>query len=233
MNILIAIPFRDRGVDEYRSANLRRVLEHWRGFGEMITVLDDGRDADAPFCRSAAYNRAAQPPFNADVIVYAESDMLIDYAQIREGIEQATTAPGLVVPFTKYRYLTPDDSELVRAGNKEPEHCTPEYTMDNGRSVGAINIVSRQTINAVGQWDEAFQGSWHDDRAMRIAFDITAGQTRFIDGSASHLYHLPGWQGAHLTSEDRNATAQNKRRYEMYAAAKTPERIRELTAGGK
>lgn len=228
----ICIPFRDRGKDPLRQQNLRRVLQHWSSFGAPVMVTDDGREGDEQFCRSAAYNRAAKQT-GADVIVYTESDMLISFDQIRKGIRLAARKPGLVVPFTEYRYLTPADSIKVRGHAVTPPNCRPQYVMENGRSIGAINIVSRTTIEAVGQWDETFSGSWFDDRAMQIAFELTAGPTRWVDGPAHHLYHLPGWKGPHLTAADKQATEANKRRYELYVHAGTPERVRQLTAGSQ
>lgn len=221
----VIVPFRDRG-DPLRKANLQRVLEHWAG--HPVTVVDDGRTGDSPFCRSKAYNRAARQT-SAQVLVFTESDMLIDHHQISEGIQRAASAPGLVVPFTTYRYLSPTDSERVRRHEVEPEECVPESTMDNGTSIGAINIVSRETLELVGGYDERFEGSWYDDRAMCKAFEVCTQPTRYVDGPAHHLYHLPGFKGDHLTVEDLGATRRNKARWKLYQQARTPQQIRRLT----
>jgi hypothetical protein len=186
---------------------------------------------DAQFNRSQAYNRGAWF-VDADVVVFAEADMLVPYSQIRQAVAMAAAAPGLVVPFIQYRYLTPEDSGLVRAHDIEPGDCIPESTMDNGESIGAINVVSRETLDAIGLWDEVFEGAWYDDVAMKIAFEVCAGPTRWVDGPAWHLWHKPGLGGSHLTAEDKAATARNKERLELYRQATTTERIHELTAGG-
>lgn len=224
----IVIPFRDRGLDPLRAANLERVLEHWAGFN--VTVVDDGR-SEGLFNRSAAYNRAAKQT-DADVLVFTESDMLIDHKQIADGVALAAAEPGLVVPFTEYRYLTPSDSERVRLHVLDPSECVPEAVMDGGTSIGAVNIVSRETLGLVGQWDETFEGSWFDDRAMCRAFQICCQPTRYIEGPAHHLFHQPGWAGNHLTSRDTEATKRNRARWKLYQRAKTPTQIRALTAGG-
>lgn len=229
--IALIIPFRDRGIDPLRKANLERVLEHWRPYTKTALAIDDGREGDAQFNRSAAYNKGVRRRRVAEVFIFTESDMILDYGQIDKAVQMALEAPGLVVPFTQYRYLSPRDSERVRAGEIAPEDCTPESTMDNGRSIGAVNVVSRETLNLIGQWDESFEGNWYDDNAMQRAFEVCAGPTRWVDGPAHHLYHLPGWKGSHLTDEDKAATARNKARYGLYQRAETPERIRELTAG--
>jgi hypothetical protein len=233
----IVIPFRDRGTDQLRKLNLHKVLAHWnrRRNWAAIIVCDDGRSGTEQFNRSAAYNRGIAAMSRADVFIFAESDMLIGQRQIDKSVAIAAESPGLVVPFNEYRYLSPDDSQLVRDGC-DPGTMTPESVIPNGQRdwprTGPINVMSRATIDAVGQWDEQFEGNWWDDRAMQCAFDTAVAPTRMVDGPAYHLYHLPGWTGSHLTSEDRAATERNRLRYLRYRAATTPEQIRELTGAG-
>lgn len=229
MTVAVIIPFRDRGRDPLRQANLDRVLHHWKGFGAPVHVVDDGRSGDAQFNRHAAYNHAATLT-DADILVYTESDMLIAHHQIDEAIAAART-PGLVVPFTARHELDPRDSERVRAHQVQPNDCRADVVMPKPRRIGAINILSRTTLAAVGQWDEQFEGNWWDDRSMHLAFDMCAGPTRWIDGPAWHLYHLPGHRGTHLTAEDKAATGRNRQRYLQYKAARTPEQMRALTSG--
>ena len=228
MKPTIIIPFRDRGNDPLRKQNLDRVLQSWVGWD--VFVATDGRAGDAQFNRHKAYNQAAAHT-ESDILVYAESDMLINHSQIEQAIDQAASAPGLVVPFTERHELNPEDSVKVRAHELEPQDCQAEVIKPKPRRIGAINILSRETLSLVGRWDEAFEGNWWDDRSMHIAFDMCAGPTRWIDGPSYHLYHLPGYQGKHLTAADKAATARNKRRWQLYKQARTPERIRELTAG--
>jgi len=102
MNVAIVIPFRDRGNDPLRPANLRCVIEHWDGCDVPVWLSDDGRVGDAQFNRSQAYNRGAWF-VDADVVVFAEADMLVPYSQIRQAVAMAAAAPGLVVPFIQYR----------------------------------------------------------------------------------------------------------------------------------
>jgi hypothetical protein len=230
MSTAIVIPFRDRGGDPLRQANLDFVQEYWAGYDCPVLVVDDGRSA-GQFNRSAAYNRGAVKLCDSDVLVYAESDMIVDYEQIDRAVNLARHAPGLVVPFTQYRYMGAADSERIRAYEVEPMFTTPSITLSTSR--GAVNVLSRETLSAVGQWDESFDGNWYDDDAMVIAFEITSGPARFVEGAAYHLYHLPGWEGEHLTESDRAATERNRERLKMYEAASTPEQIRELTFGEK
>lgn len=230
MRHAFAIPFRDRGTDRYREMNLYHVVNHLEDLKlGKVYVVSDGREGDALFNRSAAYNKAMDE-IPADIITFHESDMIVLRTQLAQAITMAET-PGLVVPFHEYRYLGIDDSAHVRHYEKDVTDCRPESVMANGRSVGAINTLSRASVEAIGGWDEQFEGSWYDDRAMSHAFEICCGPTRFVPGIGYHLYHLPGFTGDHLTAEERIATVFNKRRYGRYKLAHTPEQIRRLTGG--
>lgn len=233
-HVAVIIPFRDRGRDPLRMANLQRVQRHWMSYAPVV-ITGDGRDGDRQFNRSAAYNRGVASCSGADVFVFAESDMLIERTQVDDAVLLAAESPGLVVPFTEYRYLSEDDSRHVRMG-QHPRTVEPESVIPNRERswprTGPINVLSRHTLAMVGGWDETFEGNWWDDRAMKRAFDVATGPTRFITGPAYHLYHLPGWKGAHLTDEDRAATERNRQRFLLYQKATTPRQIAALTAGG-
>jgi len=230
MTTAIIIPFRDRGTDPLRAANLKRVVEHWSGFGTDIILATDGRTGDAQFNRHKAYNTAANHT-DADVLAFVESDMLLDFTQMDEAIQAALHRPGLVVPFTERHELSAEDSTKVRAHQADYHDLIGEVIKPKPRRTGAINVISRNTYNLIGQYDETFEGCWWDDRSMHIAFDTCAGPTRWVDGPAYHLYHLPGYQGDHLTEQDKQATARNRERWQQYTQAQTPDHIRRLTKG--
>lgn len=240
MNVAVIVPFRDRGGDPCRRQNLDRVLMQWWSWIEALAtldgsrpylfVVDDGRTGSAQFCRSAAYNRGVALS-DADIYVFAESDMLIGLQPIRDAIKLATDGLGLAVPFTQQEMLSPTDSEKVRAFRKSPEECTPiPHPYGGHNNYGCINVLSRATLQAVGQFDPLFDGNGHDDAAMWRAFEIAAGPTRFVEGGASHLWHVEGIRpGASLA--EKAATERNFRRMQLYMSAKTPEEIRHLTSG--
>ncbi|AKJ72560.1 galactosyl transferase [Gordonia phage GMA2] len=228
LDATIIIPFRDRGSDPLRAKNLERVLEHWRHGGYEVLVVDDGRTADEQFNRSAAYNKGAEQA-NSEVLIYTESDMLLPMTQIRAAVEHAQQSQSLIVPFTDYFYLSEKTSQAVRDHEIVYTQARPESVMGNGASIGAVNVVTKSAVEKVGGWDEAFEGNWYDDNAMKIAFEICCGQVQWVPGIAYHLYHLPGWKGDHLTEEDRLATERNHLRFEMYKKATTSEEVRELT----
>lgn len=225
----IVIPFRDRGIDPLRMANLHRVLDWWNASPWTVTIVGDGRGGDEQFNRSAAYNIGAELT-DANVIVYTEADMLLPYEQVEAAISIASSRPGLVVPFTEYRYLSGSASRSVREG-MAPEEFTPQWSKRNGTSIGAVNVVSRETLSAVGGYTELTEGNWFDDNIMHRAFEVCAGKTHWVSGPAFHLYHLPGWKGDHLTDEDKAATARNKALWEHVQTIDDPARMRAALRG--
>jgi hypothetical protein len=231
----VVIPFRDRGTDPLRQMNLDCVLQWWRAEHDTdALVASDGRGGKQQFNRSAAYNRAVAALPEADGFVFAESDVLISYEQIDQAVWLSQREPGLVVPFTQYRALTPEASAKVRGDDFTLDTAEVMWTMDDGKSIGAINVVSRKTLEMVGRYDERFEGNWYDDDAMKIAFEVCCGPVRYVAGPAYHLWHRPGHTGHHLTPEDRAATAANKRRlghYKFAARVNNVARIRQLTGG--
>ncbi len=230
-SVAVIIPFRSRGNDPLREQNLARVLTEWRGNGYEPTVVSDGRSGGDAFCRSAAYNQAVKT-VSADVYVFAESDLIIRPEAIKMAVDLAVKEPGLVIPFSEFRALAEKDSRHVRHFVADPFNCLTSVVRGYRGSIGAINVVSRESYDLVGAYDEEFEGAWYDDDAMKIAFEICCGPTRWIGGPAYHLYHLPGGRGKHLTDEDRAATMKNRIRYEQYQSASTADEIRLLTCQG-
>lgn len=225
----VFIPFRDRGLDPRRGANLEVVQAWWFTHGFDPVIVSDGLEGDAPFNRHRAYNRAVSGNPDVEVFVFTEADMLIHPDQITEAIALATTQTGLVVPFTQYRYLSDSTTGIVRDGYHDltPEDLVdwwgrstedhfgvfqfnPESVMDDGDSIGAVNVVSRATLNLTGGFTEATAGNWYDDNIIEEGFAYLTNPTRWVKGPAVHLYHLPGWTGDHLSEADRAATRKNK-----------------------
>lgn len=228
MSVAVIIPWRDRHIDPLRPANLARVVAHWRQYPSVTLITDDRREGTAQFNRSAAYNRGARET-DADILVFTEADILIDFDQIDQAIVLARQAPGLVIPFSEFLALSAEHSQEIRAGRCDPHNCVAPVVKGYRGSIGAVNVMSRRTYDLVGGYDEQFEGAWYDDDAMLIAFNICAGPTRWVDGPAYHLHHFSGGHGKHLSAEDRAATARNRARLARYRRARTPEQIRALT----
>lgn len=232
MTFALIIGYRDRGTDPSRQANLDSAVQWWRDHGIEPIVVDDGRVGSESWNRSAAYNRGAELA-EADVLVYSEADMLLPVEQVREGVRLASEHVGLVVPFSAFMAMDEDDTERVRRREIHPSRARAQQVRGDCKSIGAVNIVSRESLALIGRFDELFDGHGYDDDATELAFRICCGPTRFISGPAWHQWHVPGafYATPESTEQDRAATARNKARYQLYRQARTPERIRQLTSG--
>lgn len=231
MRVDVIIPFRDRGLDLRRSANLDVVMAWWYTHGFDPQIVDDGLEGDAQFNRHRAYNRAVSRNPWTDVFVFTEADMLIHPDQLSAAVAMAADVPGLVVPFKEYRYLSDNTTAFVRdrfadlpteelaewlalpaSDFRSVFDMNPERLMTGGRSIGAVNVVSRTTLEITGGFTEATCGNWYDDNITEQGFAYLTGEkTRWVKGPAIHLYHLPGWTGEHVSEADKRATANNKR----------------------
>lgn len=218
----VVIPHRvRRDIDWQRQANLDSAVRWWRDNGVEPLVVDDGRTGDDHFNRSAAYNKGIAAT-TAEVIVFSEADLLVPIEQIKKGVHKALQAPGLVVPFSRFMALDEADSVAVRARTLPPEKAKAEQVRGDCQSIGAVNIVSRETIRLIGGgWDECMMGHGYDDDSMELAFRTLAGPTRFIDGPGYHQYHIPGafFATPESTAADRAATERNKQRWRKYLRA--------------
>lgn len=231
MKAQVIIPFRLReGADPRRAANLEIVQAWWYTHGFDPKIVSDGLDGDAQFNRHRAYNRAVSGNPDTDCYIFAEADMLIHPEQINLGVRLALRQPGLVVPFTRYHYLSDEKTAYLREvyhdmdtasvaewWGRASDHTTsvfmwePESTMEDGKSIGAVNIVSAETLRITGGFTEATSGNWYDDNITEEGFAfLTGNKTSFVPGPAVHLYHLPGHKGDHLTEADRLATERNR-----------------------
>lgn len=228
----IIIAFRDRGNDPCRSANLASAVAWWREHGIEPLVVDDRRTGTDQFNRSAAYNAGADLS-KAPILVYSEADLLVPMEQILESVELATAAPGLVIPFSRFMSMDKDDSEKVRSRAMHPFDAKAEQVRGDCQSIGAVNVLSRESLAMIGQFDSVFDGHAYDDDATELAFRTCCGPTRFVHGPGWHQWHVPGafYATPESTAEDRAATERNRQRFELYRSATTPERIRELTSG--
>jgi hypothetical protein len=250
MKVQVIIPFRDRGIDPRRGANLDVVTAWWFAHGWKVKITDDGLEGDAQFNRHRAYNLAvSRNP--ADVYVFTEADMLIHPDQIKQAVEMAAERPGLVVPFTQYRYLSDSTTDIIREvyndrgvawlatwwarAADDPRSVfglTPESIMDNGRSIGAVNVLSNRTLQMTGGFTELTSGNWYDDNIINEGFAfLTDMPTRYIFGPAVHLYHLPGHKGDHLTEADKAATEYNRQvlqRMRDRIRCNQPEAVRDM-----
>lgn len=235
----VIIPFRARTKDGLvRGANLAVVQAWWWMWGFEPVLQTDGLDGDKPFNRHRAFNLAVERFSEDDVFLFAEADMLLHPAQAREALAQALASLGLVVPFREFHGLSEASTEAVRDTYEDNEPGVlvewwgldpidprsiftmhPDVCLMDGEITGSVFAISRETYDRVGGFTEHTSGVWFDDAVTKKAIEALAGaRTRWVPGTAVHLYHTPLWAPENPDKRDKDASAYNEYIYKTVRA---------------
>lgn len=196
MKAAVVIPWVDSGCP-WRRRNLGFVTRYWRQLNIEMLVI-----GSKPFSRAAAIN-AGVKSVNANIILQSDPDSFVSRAAARQALADAALAPGLVVPHTRYRYLTEAATDAVvdddpRDVSWEAAALYPvEFEGEHG--VGNVVCFSRETWKLAGGYDERY-GTWgSDDGAFAIATGTLVAEQRRLTGDVIHLWHprLPESDPAH------------------------------------
>lgn len=185
-DVAVVIAYRDMGVKE-RAASFAFVHDWYSQLGWPILV-EAGVD-DATFGRAAAIN-AAVARSGANIIVQTDPDNVVPLSRIREAVDMARLAAGLVLPYDRYVRLNPTATAAIIGGAYPFGFDDPTYWEDHGyHATGGTTVFSLATWIAVRGLDERF-GLWGgDDAAFSYSCGAMVGPTRRIPGDMVHLWH--------------------------------------------
>lgn len=160
---------------------------HKRVEAEIDWPIHEGvDDAPEPMNRAAARNRAAQEAGDWDVAVFLDADTVPDFDNLREAVELAGENRALVCAQTEFRSLTRESTRVVLAGSTEPLDAAVRWVYLNPKS--SCIAVGREMWEAVGGFDERFQGWGYEDSSFFHACQALGGIER-LDGECHHLWH--------------------------------------------
>ncbi len=220
----VIIPYR-KGCP-WRDRSLPVVQRWWETICPdwPVSVADDG---GTPFSRGGSLNLGVEYS-GVDVIVAADSDLLIGHTQIRRAVELAAETAGLVQPFDRLdRYSENATRRLWEAPWRAFDGTFTPMT-SWGRNVvplvGGINVLSRETWELAGGWLPGFRGWGHEDVAFEAQCSTLAGPTRHVAGTVAHLAHP-------IAARDRDQ-ANNDLAVRVMAATGDPEAMRKVIADG-
>lgn len=197
-DVAIVIAYRDMGCP-HRAMAFDYVTAFYSDLRWQV-VVEAGTDDDT-FGRAAAINTAIGST-DAAVIVQSDPDSLVRLNRLRDAVDLAAGADGLVIPHSRYLYLSEDPTRWVLSGLVDPfglrEQACDEYGLNGS---GNVAVFSRSTWERAGRFDERF-GLWGgDDAAFRYACDALVAPTRRMAGDVVHLWHprlpqsVPGQPG--------------------------------------
>lgn len=191
-------PWRDR-LWEYARAGLDASF-HWARVVEGLSV-------DGPFNRSRALNEAAEGS-DWDVAVILDADTVPTYhPNVGEAVDLALKTGKLVLPQDTFRSLSRAGTKAVLAAECAIEDAEKRWDYPNPKS--SCIVVSRQTWELVGGFDERFEGWGFEDAAFFRACRALAGVER-LPGLCYHLWHP--------RSEEKNPSRAEYQRNQALAA---------------
>lgn len=143
--------------------------------------------SDKPYNRSWAFNVALKRS-NSDIIVFGDSDLLMEHNQFIAGIN-ALNDYDMVSPYHKVIDLTREESSTTlqnilnidRSGRGETDNQKINIS-------GGIAMFKKQSLLKIGGWNEDFIGWGAEDDEMTIRVHKYLKWTE-LKGTCYHLYH--------------------------------------------
>lgn len=173
---------------------------HWEAELPALEIVEGHHEGDEPFNRSAAINRAAEGEW--DVAVVLDSDSIVDRDQVLAGVELAAKSGELVLPFTNRNMVSEDGTKQILGGYRGSWRRWAKHRERD--RVSCCVVVPRALWDAVGGFDERFEGWGGEDEAFEAACRALAG-TRRLPGDLWHLHHAPSPHHDHGTPLYRQA----------------------------
>lgn len=148
-------------------------------------------DGTGPFCRGRLVNRGAADIDDWDVLVITDGDVIIDPAQVEQGLDIAGRTGRAVLPFDRYLPLDEAMTDRVLDGYTGAWGDGIDWeSMGAQRShVSSVVIVPRPLWEKVGGFDERFIGWGAEDRALHRVMSIVGGTVDRVPGNVWHLWH--------------------------------------------
>ena len=180
---IVCIPYRSDTPE--RDANFDRTRAQWAGWC-VLTADSDGET----FGRSQAVNRAVVKAGDWDVLVIADSDLLLeDVDQASEALQRAGRHGGYVVCYDEFHYLDEGASVSVRGG-LVPTPRMAYYTLT--QIWGGMFAIGRELWDEIGGFDETIT-SWGGEDG-RFLDGVPEKRRSRVVGGCYHLKHplVPG-----------------------------------------
>jgi len=202
--------------DEYRFANLERVIRHistafpdW----EIVVVEQDeaGGLSLYPFAGNIKYIHAFNPgPFNkswgmnvafkqssGDVLVVSDADMIVQAEDLSRAVNACEKELDAVRPYGQLIDMTAQQTKAYMQNSELP--VNPEMALGYDRVyaseslclAGGLYVITREFFARIGGMDERFSGWGGEDDAMSIKLQRLSSKVAIAKKNtlAWHLWH--------------------------------------------
>jgi hypothetical protein len=154
----------------------------------------EGHHEEGLFNRSAAVNGASTDAGDWDIAIVLDSDVMISKSWVEKAVEAAVKTDKVTWPHTRIRNMAEDDTKRVLKANRdfgdEIDHEDIDLLVErtNPISWSCCIVVPRSAYDAIGGFDERFQGWGFEDMAFQSAVCGLLGWNR-LKGEIIHLWH--------------------------------------------
>lgn len=204
----VCIPWRSQ---PDRVPAFKRVKAWYEDHGYNVITADSRKHET--FNVAASRNLAVSKA-TSDVVVVADADTIPDEDALETTFAYLIAHPdaGVVYPFDRYRYLTPESVELPQS----------DWVVDREyqSSVGGMIVCRRDTYWSLGGQDERFSRWGYEDNAFHLA----ASTLSQVDRIAGVVYAF-----GHDADRDLSSENPGRSRCQLYRFAEgKPDVMREL-----
>ena len=225
MTVSILVPFRPERRNDIRIKHWAWIKKRWEHVLPEAEIVEGTTDA-VPFSKSQAVNDAFHRS-SGDLLIIADADTWIERDHITAALDQASTIPHAVIPWTNcYRLNRVDSSTIHRADPAGPFPVTKKMLdrindepTPSPASMAMNIVIQRRSFEAVGGMDPRFLGWGGEDTSFGLACWTLLGPTVLLMGNAWSLYHARPKQGAHRVWQN-DMPQRNYDLWQRYKAAK-------------
>lgn len=201
----------------WRLNNFDWVMARYEHLLPEVEVLIG--DAGGPFNRSSFINAGAASSGRKYLLI-ADADTIPYREALLQGLDMIDAGYGWVIPYGDADYYNSDQrsaEEILRRSpvdNIRPEEITWEHKL---KSWSGQVLIERDDFEALGGFDERFQGWGYEDNAFVAMCDTMLGDHgRVRDAWTIHIWHPAPEE---TTWRQPNIDA-NRRLFESYEAAR-------------
>lgn len=189
MSVSIIIPYRPLSAARARNFNFVKTYYTKLLPEAELVVADDPDKTLFRFNRGRALNEGVKRSIG-DVLVFADTDYLIEPEVLLKAMRELNPSMGMVVPYTSVNFLTEDASKVVCVGIASPfdPKLSVDYTFDI-LATGGFNILTREAFLRVGGFDERHLGWGYEDASLAGSIQTLVGDIHWIPSKAVHLHH--------------------------------------------